>query len=198
MGRGLVSLVDKSTISFADESACIQSYIAAQKAWVPMPEVNGLSAPGYTMTARIFQTPEYDAGGTPGIAIVFVQAPDEDACHHSRHGAPRVRQPIPVAVALRNLDHEAGATRSPARAVGRAAAGRRPDEARAGDAVPQGVRARSCLGWLKITAFIDATKPKGGGFVAGCRNSSNETRCLVGETNAGALWMSACIPIMRP
>ena len=77
LGRGLVGLVDTSAIRFEDESACMGSYIDAQKAWVPMPEVNGLSAPGYTMTARIFRTPEYDAGGTPGIAIVFVQGPDD-------------------------------------------------------------------------------------------------------------------------
>lgn len=79
LGRGLVMPFDASGISRDDATAFMNRYAEAQTRWVPMPEIRGLSAPGYTMTARIFHSPEYDAGGTPGIAIVFVQGPDEQA-----------------------------------------------------------------------------------------------------------------------
>jgi hypothetical protein len=163
LGRGLVGLVDTSTIRFADESACIQSYIKAQKAWVPMPEVNGLSAPGYTMTARIFQTPEYEAGATPGIAIVFVQAPDEEAV--LTFGLARRASEAPVLwqvlyrtaiTTLAPLDHP----RVPWVA-------RRPDvdPLKHAHVMPylREFERSMAWGWLKITAFIDATKRKGGG-----------------------------------
>ena len=163
LGRGLVGLVDTSTIRFADESACMQSYIEAQKAWVPMPEVNGLSAPGYTMTARIFRTSEYEAGGTPGIAIVFVQAPNEEAV--LTLGLARRASDGPVLwqllyrtaiTKLAPLDHP-----------------RVPWVARRPDVDPlehaqvmlylKEFERSLAWGWLKLAAFIDATKPKGGG-----------------------------------
>jgi len=79
LGRGLVMPMDESGISHDDGSAFMDRYAEAQVRWVPVPEIHGLSAPGYTMTARIFRSPEYDAGATPGIAIVLVQGPDEKA-----------------------------------------------------------------------------------------------------------------------
>jgi hypothetical protein len=163
LGRGLVGLVDTSTIRFADESACMQSYIEAQKAWVPMPEVNGLSAPGYTMTARIFRTPEYEAGSTPGIAIVFVQAPNEEAvltlglARRASDGPALWQLLYRTAVTkLAPLDHP----RVPWVA-------RRPDvDPLAHAQVMPYLREfeRSLAwGWLKVAAFIDATTRKGDG-----------------------------------
>lgn len=79
LGRGLAGAFDATGIAFADESACLERYGEAQQGWVPLPTVRGLAAPGYTMTARIFRTPEYEAGRTPGVAIIFVQGPDDKA-----------------------------------------------------------------------------------------------------------------------
>lgn len=79
LGRGLVGAFDAEGIASADEHACTERYGEAQQGWVPLPTVRGLAAPGYTMTARIFRTPEYDAGRTPGVAITFVQDPDDMA-----------------------------------------------------------------------------------------------------------------------
>lgn len=79
LGRGLVGAFDATGIAFDDESACLERYGEAQQGWVPLPAVRGLAAPGYTMTARIFRSPEYDAGRTPGVAITFVQDPDARA-----------------------------------------------------------------------------------------------------------------------
>jgi hypothetical protein len=79
LGRGLVTPFDGRGISHDDASPFMDRYAEAQTRWVRMPAILGRSAPGFTMTARIFRSPEYDAGGTPGIAIVFVQGPDERA-----------------------------------------------------------------------------------------------------------------------
>ena len=163
MGRGLVGLVDTGAISFADESACMQSYIDAQKAWVPMPEVNGLSAPGYTMTARIFHTPEYDAGGTPGIAIVFVQAPDEDAV--ITLGMARRASDSPF---LWQLLYETSITKLVPLDHPRVPwVARRPDvdPMKHAQVMPylKEFERSIAWGWLRLAAFIDATKPKGGG-----------------------------------
>ena len=79
LGRGLVGAFDAAGIAFDDESACLERYGEAQQGWVPLPTVRGLAAPGYTMTARVFGTPEYAAGRTPGVAITFIQGPDDKA-----------------------------------------------------------------------------------------------------------------------
>ena len=63
----------------AEDFDFLERYGEAQSGWVQVPPCGGLEAPGYTMTARIFRSPEYDAGGTPGAAIVFVQAPGGSA-----------------------------------------------------------------------------------------------------------------------
>lgn len=162
LGRGLVGLDDLGTISFADESACMQSYIDAQKAWVPMPEVNGLSAPGYTMTARIFHTPEYDAGGTPGIAIVFVQAPDGGAV--ITLGMARRASDSPILWQL--LYETAITTLAPLDHPRVPWVARRPDvdPMQHAQVMPylNEFERSIAWGWLKLAAFIDATKSKGG------------------------------------
>jgi NAD-dependent SIR2 family protein deacetylase len=161
LGRGVVELDYTGTMRLGDESACMQSYIDAQEAWVPVPELNGLSAPGYTMTAGIFHTPEYDAGGTPGIAIVFVQAPDGDAVitlgmARRASDGPFLWQLLyeTSITTLAPLDHP-----------------RVPWVARRPDADPmRHARVMPYLNefersiawaWLRLTAFIDATKSKG-------------------------------------
>ena len=63
----------------AEDFDLLERYGEAQSGWVQVPPCGGLEAPGYTMTARIFRSLEYDAGGTPGAAIVFVQAPGGSA-----------------------------------------------------------------------------------------------------------------------
>ena len=79
LGLGLVTPFDPTGITHDDESAFMDRYAEAQSRWVQVPDIHGVSAPGCTMRAGVFHTPEYDAGGTPGIAIVFVQGPAGEA-----------------------------------------------------------------------------------------------------------------------
>lgn len=160
MGRGLIGLVDTGSIHFDDESACMRSYVAAQTEWVPMPEVAGLSAPGYTMRAGIFHTPEYDAGGTPGIAIVFVQDPDERAV--ITLGIARRASDGPF---LWGLLYRTAITKlAPLDYPQVPWVARRPDvdPSAYAEVMPYLKEFERTLawGWLKVAAFIDATRRK--------------------------------------
>ena len=75
MGRGLLTPFDGGDFGQDEDFAFLQRYGEAQSGWVQVPSCGGLEAPGYTMTARIIRSPEYDTGATAGAAIVFVQAP---------------------------------------------------------------------------------------------------------------------------
>jgi len=79
LGRGLVTTIDMHGLGQAEDMAFLERYGEAQSGWVPVPVCGGLEAQGYTMTARVLRSPDDDAAGTPGAAIVFVQAPDEQA-----------------------------------------------------------------------------------------------------------------------
>jgi NAD-dependent SIR2 family protein deacetylase len=76
LGRGLVTPFHGQKLGGDEDGAFLERYGEAQSGWVQVPSCGGLEAPGYTMTARVFSSPEYVAGGTEGAAIVFVQAPD--------------------------------------------------------------------------------------------------------------------------
>jgi hypothetical protein len=161
LGRGLIGFADKNGADdFEDELACVKCYIAAQQAWVPMPELKGMSAPGYMMTARIFQTPEYDAGDTPGIAIVFIQDPDENAV--LTLGMARRASDSPFLWQL--LYNTAITTLAPLDYPRVPWVALRPDADRAThSAVMPYLEAFArtlAWGWLRMAAFIDATQPK--------------------------------------
>jgi hypothetical protein len=79
LGRGLVGELNGEGITSRDELTCLKRYMEAQRAWAPLPVLDGRTAPGYTMTARILRSPEVAAGGTPGCALVWVQGPDREA-----------------------------------------------------------------------------------------------------------------------
>ncbi len=79
MARGLVTPFDGGDFGQDEDFTFLQRYGEAQTGWVQVPACGGLEAPGYTMTARVTGSPDYNAGGTAGAAIVFVQAPDGEA-----------------------------------------------------------------------------------------------------------------------
>jgi NAD-dependent SIR2 family protein deacetylase len=79
LGRGLVGELNGEGITARDELTCLKRYMEAQRAWAPLPVLDGRTASGYTMTARILRSPEVAAGGTPGSAMVWVQGPDREA-----------------------------------------------------------------------------------------------------------------------
>jgi hypothetical protein len=79
MGRGLVAPFDGGAFGQDGDLAFLQRHAEAQSGWVQVPECGGLAAPGYTMTARVLESPGHDARATAGAAIVFVQAPDGEA-----------------------------------------------------------------------------------------------------------------------
>jgi hypothetical protein len=158
LGRGLVMPFDGSGISHDDASAFMDRYADAQTRWVPMPNIHGLSAPGFTMTARIFRSPEYDAGGTPGIAIVFVQAPDEKAV--MTYGIARRAAEGPF---LWRLLHETANLPLAALDYPRVPwVARRPDAGTAEHAavLPYLAAFERVLVWsyLRFLAFVDATR----------------------------------------
>ena len=137
-------------------------YAEAQSRWVPVPDIHGLSAPGCTMRAGVFRSPEYDAGGTPGIAIVFVQGPTANG-DDFRHRAACVRRAVPVAAAVRNRERLTLAPLDYPRVPWVA---RRPDGDLARDAAlaPYLAEFERVLTWsyLQFLAFVDATRKKDG------------------------------------
>jgi NAD-dependent SIR2 family protein deacetylase len=79
LGSGLVTSFDGSDIPYDEQLAFLKRYGEAQSGWVPVPPCLGLEAPGYKMTARVMSALDDQRGRTAGAAIVFVQAPDEQA-----------------------------------------------------------------------------------------------------------------------
>jgi hypothetical protein len=79
LGRGLVGELNGDGITSRDELSCLKRYMEAQRAWAPLPVLDGRTAPGYTMTVRILHSPDVAVGGTPGCALVWVQGPDREA-----------------------------------------------------------------------------------------------------------------------
>jgi NAD-dependent SIR2 family protein deacetylase len=160
LGRGLVGLVETCSISFDDELACMLSYVDAQQAWVPMPEVAGLSAPGYTMRAGVIHGPESDRAATPGTAIVFVQAPDEQAV--ITLGLARRASDGPFLWSL--LYRTAITALAPLDYPRVPWVARRPDGDLSAHAEVMSYlkefERSLAWGWLRLAAFIDVTRPK--------------------------------------
>ncbi|HEX7373420.1 MAG TPA: hypothetical protein VF277_00470 [Steroidobacteraceae bacterium] len=78
LGGGLVAPLAIDPFGQDEDLVFLERYAAAQTGWVAVPACGGLKAPGYTMTARVLGSSNEQVV-TPGAAIVFVQAPDEQA-----------------------------------------------------------------------------------------------------------------------
>ena len=145
----------------------MERYGEAQSRWVPVPDVNGLSAPGYSMRAAIIRSPDDEPGATAGAAIVFVQAPDEQAV--MTFGIARRAAAAPF---LWQLLYETTDTRLAALDFPRAPwVARRPAArlAHHPDVRPYLVEFERMLvrSYLRYLAFIDATQRKDPGPARG-------------------------------
>jgi NAD-dependent SIR2 family protein deacetylase len=162
LGRGLIADFDPKGISHDDATAFMERYAAAQSRWVQVPDMRGLSAPGCTMRAAVFRTPEYDAGGTPGIAIVFVQGPGGESV--ATFGIARRASDGPFLWQL--LYETASLTVAPLDYPRVPWVARRPDGELARDAAltPYIAEFERVLTWsyLQFLAFVDATRKKDG------------------------------------
>lgn len=75
LATGQIEMVDPRDISNDEESACLDTWMAAQKEFVPLPSFCGPALQGYTMTARIVSRSGKPPDGPVGAALMLVCAP---------------------------------------------------------------------------------------------------------------------------